>query len=77
MNKKFREEVVEYLVQCQNQKPFGKWALDSTGTAMPLDMAEFGAKYMLDKVCAWLDKADEHGDAFIKLKEDLQNAIGI
>lgn len=54
MDKKFREEVVEYLVQCQNQKPFGKWAFDSSGTAMPLDIAEFGAKYMLDKVCEWL-----------------------
>lgn len=88
MNKKFREEVVEYLVQGQNQKPLGKWALDSTGLAMPLDIAEFGAKYMLDKVCAWLDGViydyielkHANVDTFMdihheKLMEDLRKAM--
>lgn len=49
-----REKARNYLFECMNQKPFNKWALDSTGTWMPLDMAEFGATTMLDMSCKWL-----------------------
>ena len=68
-------------------KAFWK-VLDSTGIAMPHDIAEFGAKYMLDKVCAWLDGAiydyvelkHTNIDTFIdfhygKLIEDLRKAM--
>ena len=88
MKKELRKAALDYLVQGWNQEPLGKWALDSTGTWMPLDMAEFGAKYMLDKVCEWLDGAiydyvelkNERVDTFMhihddKLKEDLRKAM--
>ena len=36
---------------------FGRWALDSTGVAMPLDLAEFGAKWQHEHT--WHNPADE------------------
>lgn len=56
--KELREDALKYFLECSGPKYWqSKWALDSTGTWMPLDMAWFGAKWQRNHV--WHKPDDE------------------
>ena len=71
-----RDAVIKYLNEARQELGgFGRWALDSTGFAMPFDLAGFGAKWQREHMWHTADDMpDDCKDALFETKNGFRGA---